>query len=87
MAEESDSSADLAISMQDVVEAMDRIREHVHYTPVLTSSYLNSISGLDLFFKCELFQKTGSFKVSYNLHPPTLVLLARPFTLKQERIW
>ncbi len=60
----SDSSEEeLAISMRDVTEAMERIREHVHYTPVLTSSHLNSASGLELFFKCELFQKTGSFKV------------------------
>ena len=63
MSQGADSSEELAISMQDVSEAMGRIREHVHYTPVLTSSHLNSVSGLDLFFKCELFQKTGSFKV------------------------
>lgn len=54
----------LAASMADVQEAMERIRSDVHYTPVLQSSHLNSISGLQLFFKCELFQKTGSFKVS-----------------------
>ena len=62
-----DSNDEFVISMRDVKDAMERIREHVHYTPVLTSSHLNSVSGLDLFFKCELFQKTGSFKVYFAL--------------------
>jgi len=54
-----------ATSMADIEEAMGRIRADVHYTPILQSSFLNSISGLQLFFKCELFQKTGSFKVLF----------------------
>ncbi len=53
----------LAASMADVEDAMKRIRGHIHYTPILQNSYLNSVTGLQLFFKCELFQKTGSFKV------------------------
>ena len=53
----------LAASMADIEEAMSRIRADIHYTPILQNSYLDSISGLKLFFKCELFQKTGSFKV------------------------
>ena len=53
----------LAASMSDVRDAMERIRADVHYTPVLENSYLNSMSGFKLYFKCELFQKTGSFKV------------------------
>ena len=54
----------LAISMSDVLEAMKRIREHVHYTPVMECSYLNSLSSLKLFMKCEQFQKSGAFKVA-----------------------
>ena len=53
----------LPISMSDVEAAMKRIRDHVHYTPVMTCSQLNSLSGLQLYFKCENFQKTGAFKV------------------------
>ena len=71
MSGSTDSDDEFVISMRDVTDAMERIREHVHYTPVLTSSHLNSISGLDLFFKCELFQKTGSFKV----YPPFYTML------------
>ncbi|MFN4159805.1 MAG: beta-hydroxyaspartate dehydratase BhcB [Gemmobacter sp.] len=48
---------------QDVVEAHDRIRPYIHRTPVLTSSYLNGLTGAELFFKCENFQKAGAFKV------------------------
>ena len=51
------------ISIEDVREAMNRIRDRVHRTPVLTCSSLDEQSGMNLFFKCELFQKTGSFKI------------------------
>ena len=46
----------------DVVAAMTRIQPWVHRTPVLTSTSLDDIAGLQLFFKAENFQKTGSFK-------------------------
>ncbi len=50
-------------SYDDVVAAHERIRPHVHRTPVLTSSYLDDLTGARLFFKCENFQKAGAFKV------------------------
>ena len=46
----------------DVQEAHERIRAHIHKTPVLTSSFFNAETGADLFFKCENFQKAGAFK-------------------------
>lgn len=45
-----------------ILAAHDRIRPHVHRTPVLTSSRLDAASGASLFFKCENFQKVGAFK-------------------------
>lgn len=55
---------DLAIPQwDDVLEAHERIRPHIHHTPVLTSSFLNWLTGAELFFKCENFQKAGAFKV------------------------
>jgi threonine dehydratase len=42
--------------------AHERIRPHIHRTPVLTSERLNTASGASLFFKCENFQKVGAFK-------------------------
>ncbi|MEM9973421.1 MAG: beta-hydroxyaspartate dehydratase BhcB [Pseudomonadota bacterium] len=47
----------------DVVTAHERIRPHIHRTPVLTSTYFNDVVGAELFFKCENFQKAGAFKV------------------------
>ena len=46
----------------DVLSAVERIKPHVHRTPVLTSSYFNRLTGAELFFKCENFQKAGVFK-------------------------
>ena len=50
-------------TFEDVREARERIRTHVHRTPVLTSRILDEMSGAELHFKCENFQKAGAFKV------------------------
>ena len=50
------------ISFADVAAAYARVKPIVHRTPVLTSSYLSSLSGRDAVFKVEAYQKTGSFK-------------------------
>jgi len=44
-------------------EAHARIVSRIHLTPVLTSHSLNAIGGAQFFFKCDNFQKTGSFKI------------------------
>ncbi|MCP3055079.1 beta-hydroxyaspartate dehydratase BhcB [Aurantimonas marianensis] len=49
-------------TFDDVKKARERIAPYVHRTPVLTSSYFNELSGAELFFKCENFQKAGAFK-------------------------
>lgn len=50
-------------TFDDVIAAHDRIAPYIHRTPVLTSTYLNELTGAELFFKCENFQKAGAFKV------------------------
>ncbi|KAG1667724.1 putative serine racemase [Nymphon striatum] len=50
-------------TFQDMLDAHDRIKPHIHRTPVLTSSYFDELTGAELFFKCENFQKAGAFKV------------------------
>ncbi|MBD3764673.1 MAG: pyridoxal-phosphate dependent enzyme [Rhodobacterales bacterium] len=50
-------------TFDDVIAAHERIAPHIHRTPVLTSSFLNRLTGAELFFKCENFQKAGAFKV------------------------
>src|SRR5438270_9905238 len=42
--------------------AHERIRTHIHRTPVLTSERFDEASRASLFFKCENFQKIGAFK-------------------------
>lgn len=47
---------------EDIVRAHERINPFIHHTPVLTSQSINSITGGDLYFKCENLQKAGAFK-------------------------
>ena len=49
-------------TFNDVETAQERIKPYIHKTPVLSSIYLNKISGAELYFKCENFQKAGAFK-------------------------
>ena len=43
-------------------EALTAISPQIRRTPLMTSDSLNRLTGLDLVFKCEQLQKTGSFK-------------------------
>ncbi len=49
-------------TLTDISEAAERIRPFAHRTPVLTSAWFNEQTGVELFFKCENFQKVGAFK-------------------------
>ncbi len=49
-------------TFDQVLEARERIAPHVHHTPVMTSEYLNRLTGAELYFKCENLQKVGAFK-------------------------
>ena len=49
-------------TLEDMRTARARITPHIHVTPVLTSRMLDELSGAELFFKCENFQKAGAFK-------------------------
>src|SRR5215475_7942710 len=45
-----------------IEQAHERVRPYIHRTPVLTSNYIDEVAGCQVYFKCENFQKTGSFK-------------------------
>lgn len=45
-----------------ITAAHERIRPYIHQTPVLTCETLNRLSGAEVYFKCENFQKIGAFK-------------------------
>lgn len=50
------------IEQKDLERAREIIRPYLHRTPVLSSRKINELAGAELYFKCENFQKTGSFK-------------------------
>ncbi|MFP6807506.1 MAG: pyridoxal-phosphate dependent enzyme [Pseudomonadales bacterium] len=52
----------MSISLYDIKAAHERIKPHIHMTPVVTSERLDEMTGCELFFKCENLQKAGAFK-------------------------
>ncbi|HEY9699458.1 MAG TPA: threo-3-hydroxy-L-aspartate ammonia-lyase [Trichocoleus sp.] len=52
----------------DIEAAARRLKDQAHLTPVKTSSTVNDRTQAQVFFKCENFQRTGSFKFrgAYN---------------------
>lgn len=48
---------------QEVEEVCSRVKPYVHHTPIMKSAYLNELSGAEVFFKCENFQRMGAFKM------------------------
>ncbi|MEW6199446.1 MAG: pyridoxal-phosphate dependent enzyme [Planctomycetota bacterium] len=49
-------------TLPDIRAAHERIRPHIHRTPVITCAALDERIGGRLFFKCENLQKVGAFK-------------------------
>ena len=52
----------MSISLQDVLQAAQRIKPYIHRTPVMTNESLNQEVGAQVFMKCENLQKVGAFK-------------------------
>ncbi len=53
---------ELAIGLEDVLAARERVREHVYYSPCPRSEMLSKLTGQQVFLKLENLQMTGSFK-------------------------
>lgn len=53
---------DHSIRIDDLERARRAISPHIHRTPLLHSTTLSEMTGLDVYVKAELFQKTGSYK-------------------------
>ena len=51
------------INIADIQKAYSNISSNIHRTPISTSTYLSQKFDSNFFFKQELFQKTGSFKI------------------------
>ncbi|MEM6816025.1 MAG: threonine/serine dehydratase [Bacteroidota bacterium] len=50
-------------TFSDIKRSHQRISKYIYETPVMTSANLDELAGCHLFFKCENFQKVGSFKM------------------------
>jgi threonine dehydratase len=46
-----------------IEESHRRIGNAIHLTPILSSSAINALLGVEVIFKCENFQKIGAFKI------------------------
>ena len=51
------------INSNDINKALRVIGNNIHRTPISTSSFLSEKYNSNIYFKQELFQKTGSFKI------------------------
>lgn len=49
--------------LEELKSVHNKMRPYIHNTPVLTSSSFNKLSGSEVWFKCENFQKMGAFKM------------------------
>lgn len=58
----------LAIDYKDVAAAHERLRGVAHRTPVMRSQTADDLTGAQLFFKCENFQRMGAFKFRGAFH-------------------
>ena len=57
-----DGPAMIIPTIEDMRAARARIAPYVHRTPVMTSRFIDELTGAELFFKCENLQKAGAFK-------------------------
>ncbi|MCT4613943.1 MAG: threonine/serine dehydratase [Marinifilaceae bacterium] len=55
-------------SCNEIEACHNLIKKHIHNTPILTSRLLNEITGANLYFKCENFQRMGAFKMRGATH-------------------
>ncbi len=50
-------------NLNDIQKAAEIIKPYIHKTPILSSNAINKITGGEIYFKCENFQKVGAFKI------------------------
>jgi threonine dehydratase len=53
----------MKITKASIEASAIRIAPYIHNTPIMTCKSINALYGLDLYFKCENFQKIGAFKI------------------------
>lgn len=66
------------ITFASVEEAVRILHGVAHYTPVLASRQLDSLSGARVFLKCENFQHVGAFKFRGAYHAIARLMPSQP---------
>jgi threonine dehydratase len=57
------------VPVKETIEAAHQlVAPFIHRTPIATSSFLNNLTGAELYFKCENLQKIGAFKARGGLN-------------------
>ena len=51
------------VTLEDIKKAQETIKDIVKKTDILESVKLSSMTGANIYYKCENLQKTGSFKI------------------------
>ena len=56
------------VRLKDIKDASERLRDVIHETPLVYSYAMSELTGVNVYFKLENLQRTGSFKIrgSYN---------------------
>ena len=52
----------IPLRLEDVLQARERVRQHVYYSPCARSEMLSKLTGHQVYLKLENLQMTGSFK-------------------------
>ena len=53
----------MQVTINTIRDAHNRINTHILETPVKSSAEINDNTGVELYFKCENLQRSGSFKI------------------------
>ena len=53
----------MQVTINTIRDAHNRIKTHVLKTPVKSNTEINENAGVELYFKCENLQRSGSFKI------------------------
>ena len=53
----------MEMTRKNLIDCHNRIKPFIHNTPVLTSTQINKMTGSEIYFKCDNFQKMGAFKM------------------------
>ena len=53
----------MQVTINTIRDAHNRINTHILETPVKSNAEINENAGVELYFKCENLQRSGSFKI------------------------